>query len=526
MPNPRRIRVSKAQTVQVQAGSPGLAFPRVSTRWWSAVPDITDMYRYDYLRCDTDYPNASAMAAARAANPDIHLTLYQDVSAQVMGAYPGHTAWPHLNGCSADWIVTLRGSTLAADVSASTTTITVAAGEGSRFVANRPALICGSPGSGFTNDKPGARTAEVINVTNVSGDTLTVGRAACPSVWPAKTWAAGTRIATCATIYPPYTFWMDVTSYCQPVDVGSGSERWNDFWPRVAAINATSTFGSFDGVWMDDAKQQVYTDIYNQMGSRYVDVGRTNTNPTASAFDALNLAWNDGITTCVTNLRSRLGGTPTIVGNYLVASSGNYANANGYYSESEYRYGDCTLSQWETYSLTGWGMAGCPNQRDWMNGCTREPYWSCIASDTNSSDDAHIQNMRMALGTACLFNSTFGVLHMVTSGSGTGHTIWLDEFDGGGSLGRGWLGYPVSAAAELPTTSSGGSMYTNAVADVWAREFTNGWVLVNPNHTTTATITLGRTLQRLTGAQVPSVNSGASVSSVTLQASDGLFLRK
>lgn len=86
-----------------------------------------------------------------------------------------------------------------------------------------------------------------------------------------------------------------------------------------------------------------------------------------------------------------------------------------------------------------------------------------------------------------------------------------DEFTGGSTVGkRGWLGAPVS-----PPTKLGNG--------VWRRDFENGIVL---NNSTSApqTVVLGRPYRRLSGTQAPEVNNGATVTSVTIPAGDGLFL--
>ncbi|MDQ3380695.1 MAG: Ig-like domain-containing protein [Actinomycetota bacterium] len=87
-----------------------------------------------------------------------------------------------------------------------------------------------------------------------------------------------------------------------------------------------------------------------------------------------------------------------------------------------------------------------------------------------------------------------------------------DEFTGGTGVDkRGWLGEPAFA----PTKLSNG---------VWRRDFQNGVVL---NNSTSAAqiVSLGGTYQRLKGSQDATVNSGASVTSVTIGGGDGLFLR-
>jgi hypothetical protein len=86
-----------------------------------------------------------------------------------------------------------------------------------------------------------------------------------------------------------------------------------------------------------------------------------------------------------------------------------------------------------------------------------------------------------------------------------------DEFTGGSTVAkRGWLGVPVTP----PTKLSNG---------VWRRDFANG-VVLNNSTSSAQTVSLGATYQRLKGSQDSTVNSGASVSSVSVPAGDGLFL--
>jgi hypothetical protein len=88
--------------------------------------------------------------------------------------------------------------------------------------------------------------------------------------------------------------------------------------------------------------------------------------------------------------------------------------------------------------------------------------------------------------------------------------FWYDEYDGGSLHKRGWLGSPVTAATKL---SNG----------VWRRYFSNG-VVLNNSTTAAQTVSLGGTYRRLSGSQAPTVNNGASVTSVTIPSGDGLFL--
>ena len=90
---------------------------------------------------------------------------------------------------------------------------------------------------------------------------------------------------------------------------------------------------------------------------------------------------------------------------------------------------------------------------------------------------------------------------------------WYDEYDGGeGVRRRHWLGPASTSPQKLPS-------------GVWRRDFRSGIVL---NNSTSApqTIVLGTPMIRLRGAQDPSVNDGATVTEVTIQPFDGLFLRR
>ncbi len=87
---------------------------------------------------------------------------------------------------------------------------------------------------------------------------------------------------------------------------------------------------------------------------------------------------------------------------------------------------------------------------------------------------------------------------------------WYDEYWGGALNQRGYLGPALGAAVKLAN-------------GVWRRDFENG-IALNNSTGSTQTVSLGGTFRHLTGTQVPTVNNGAAVSSVTIPASDGLIL--
>jgi hypothetical protein len=88
---------------------------------------------------------------------------------------------------------------------------------------------------------------------------------------------------------------------------------------------------------------------------------------------------------------------------------------------------------------------------------------------------------------------------------------WYDEFDGGdGIRRRGYLGQPLGGPIVLAN-------------GLYRREFANGIVL-NNSSSGTQTIQLGGTFKKLRGSQNPTLNDGASVTSVTIPAHDGIIL--
>jgi hypothetical protein len=113
------------------------------------------------------------------------------------------------------------------------------------------------------------------------------------------------------------------------------------------------------------------------------------------------------------------------------------------------------------------------------------------------------QAMRYGLASCSLDNGYY----MFSNNADWFHdVVHFDEYDA-------HLGNPTSS----PPTSAWQS-------GVYRREFENGIVLVNPKGNGSRTVNLGGEFVRLRGTQVPAVNNGQVVTSVTLADRDGLFL--
>jgi hypothetical protein len=84
---------------------------------------------------------------------------------------------------------------------------------------------------------------------------------------------------------------------------------------------------------------------------------------------------------------------------------------------------------------------------------------------------------------------------------------WFDEYDH--KLGNALAGPPTAAWSQ----------------GVWRRDFQNGVALINPT-TSAKTVKLEPGLRRLAGNQDPAVNNGSAIGQVTLDAKDGIVLRR
>jgi hypothetical protein len=156
-----------------------------------------------------------------------------------------------------------------------------------------------------------------------------------------------------------------------------------------------------------------------------------------------------------------------------------------------------------SYSIETWdGWQGMMNQYDKVMQAVNAPKL-VIFNQYGSSTD--YQSMRYGL-TSCLMNNGYFSFTDQSHG-GYGGATWFDEYNAN-------LGQPTAASPPTAAWQSG----------VWRRDFTNGIALVNPKGNGVKTVKLGGTFIKLKGTQAPGVNSGQTVTSVTLQDRDGVIL--
>jgi Hypothetical glycosyl hydrolase family 15/Divergent InlB B-repeat domain len=108
-----------------------------------------------------------------------------------------------------------------------------------------------------------------------------------------------------------------------------------------------------------------------------------------------------------------------------------------------------------------------------------------------------------------LASALMGDGYFAYSGNGSySSASWYDEFN-------------VNLGAALQPAAT--AAYQNGV---YRRDFQNGIVLVNPRGNGRQTVTLGGTFHKIVGTQDPATNNGQAVTSVTLNAADGIVLTR
>ena len=154
-----------------------------------------------------------------------------------------------------------------------------------------------------------------------------------------------------------------------------------------------------------------------------------------------------------------------------------------------------------SWSIEGWaGWQGMMNQYTRVMGAVNSPKL-VIFNQYGSPTD--YQSFRYGFA-SCLMNDAY--YSFTNPSSGYTGVVWFDEYNA--NLGQATTAPPTAAWQK----------------GVWRRDFTNGIALVNPKGNGTQTVQLGGTFVKIKGSQASSVNNGQTVTSVTLQARDGIIL--
>jgi hypothetical protein len=155
----------------------------------------------------------------------------------------------------------------------------------------------------------------------------------------------------------------------------------------------------------------------------------------------------------------------------------------------------------KSWSIESWaGWQAMENQYYAVMSAVNSPKLVIFHQDGSPTD---YQSFRYGL-TSCLMND--GYYAFTDSSAGYTGVVRFDEYNAN-------LGEPT----EAPPTAAWQK-------GVWRRDFTNGIALVNPKGNGAQTVQLGGTFVKIKGTQDPAVNSGQTVTSVTLQDRDGIIL--
>jgi hypothetical protein len=460
---------SRPQSAMASVVKP--AFPRLAI-WW---PDTVKQPISLLARCDwiaLQNRDADRIAQLRQANPSIIIlgsTAARELN-YVLGDYD-NALNAELRSASTDWMLTQLGSTLASDVDASTTTIPVA--DATRFVVGDMVLV----------------DHELMHVERVGTSSLTV--TARGPVNPPATHAAGARIAAVVSHWAD-SIVMDLSSDCPVRDVGHGPETWGEWEARRA--KSVLDGADWDGLLIDGWEGNLSW-MATRGTNRSIDLLRTNI-PVTDGYAAFNLSWNSGAVAFGRGLRNACG-SKVLIGNGNLRDYG----MNGTVFE-EFPYDTLPPSWWDYIFVGPYGYPRA-SYPEWIANA-QSPNLTSVQTYGESRD---YRTMRFGLCSA-LLNDGYYSYALSASGHAVNGVWWYDEYDNAGA-GRGYLGQPTGAAVKAGAA--------------WRRDFTGGVSLVNPT-ASPVTVKLGGTFRKIKGTQAPTVNSGATVNSVTIPSRDGIIL--
>lgn len=152
---------------------------------------------------------------------------------------------------------------------------------------------------------------------------------------------------------------------------------------------------------------------------------------------------------------------------------------------------------WSTESWAGWQVM--MTQYGTLMGAMNQPK---IGIFNQWGDPTDYQSLRYGLASCLMNDAYFSFTNNATAYSGVS---WFDEYDN--NLGQ-------AQASPTAAWQSG----------VWRRDFDNGIALVNPKGNGTKTVTLETAYVKIKGTQDPAINSGQTVTTVTLKDRDGIIL--
>jgi hypothetical protein len=480
----------------------GLGYPRLAM-WW---PDtweqpIEDLNRYNWIGFGS-WDKLATISTLKARNTD--QKHFMDFSiTETSWSWWQNNKKTIMEKIPAEWFLTQRGTFLADTVNMFQIKITVEA------VIDKNGLPL------FEIDDKIACEFETMKVIGIDtqNNILTVERGFVRS---ASTHLKGVRIAAHITFWPE-SWVMNMSSLCPKFDLndGNGFQTWIEFACRYWQIENQEMW---DGYIVDRIESE--QSWLKERWCRTIDPDFSNKEVTDN-YAAFNAAWYQGCTAFLEYLRSTYSDKALISntsGAYYQTLNGSiYEGFPGNWDNSRAE----TYQEWADRALGENGYINVSKSGFTPNYSLTETY-----EDEEMPEDGleydnpfthpdfipNYQRMRYGLSTALLGDGYFSY-EISTNGHGSLGLMWFDEYDNAGTA-RGYLGVPETDAVTIMPAGDG---------YIWKRVFEKGIVICNPTNTT-ATVYLGKNYRLIKGHQVPQINTGATVDTVTINARDGRIL--
>ena len=352
-----------------------------------------------------------------------------------------------------------------------------------------------------------------IKSVNLENNSITVERG---FVRDATSHRANDPIASQITFWPE-SWVMNLTADCPKAKAyGSNrdAERWIDW--AVDVLIPTKYPTSLDGYLEDRVEYEESWLVPEYAKSIQY-------NGSMAQFDN---SWTAGLEEVLDKLRSSLNGKALIANSFGMYShklNGSiYESCPGNWSDTkEETYEDWVAGE-RPYVLGDEGYIHVSENGYQPNYSTVETYEYESMPDGEERTPFYdegwypdFQRMRFGLTTALMGDGYFSY-EIATWGHGSLGLFWFDEYDNA-RQGQGYLGQPIGKYSTAKDFGNDGK--------VFRRDFDNGIAICNPTNKE-VTIQLEKRYKHIKGIQVPTVNTGKVVDSVTLQPRDGIILLK
>jgi hypothetical protein len=373
-------------------------YPRIASIYSLRLPDQAQaLARYGLVIAPEAAATSGALLAAKQADPNTRIMLYDNTSAVAASGFDGLTIYP-------GWWLTLAGTRLSGAIDAATTSIPVVnASVIQRFLATNPDVLVDG------------ETMHVLSVDTVR-NRLTVQRGLNSTAAPH---GAGARLAAHATKWPG-TWMLNVTPYC-PVDPVT-----HQTWVQYAAQQAAQALrqAPWDGILWDDANTN-----FTRLSKGQLDAD--NDNRADGGNGPSPDGWQQGVQRLLSLTRSLAPGAVQLVTDAVYPGMM-----------------DGQLMEHFPYYADGWSKAF--NSYLEMAGPGGFAPASIISADAPSAQ--HLRTMRFDLGTTLMGDGYFAYDR---GPQNHGQTWWYDEYDdGAGSSLRATIDASQTTLMLAPGTTS------------------------------------------------------------------------